>query len=185
MNAPVAPPSTARRGAGATSTHEPEPVSTMKHLNSAASLNRRGFLQTLGATTAAAAVFRFAPFVRASDKSGTRPVVVGTGEHQYEVLHDWGQLPEGCVLGNTHSVAEDAQGRIYIKHTVGKNSACADAVLVFDADGRFVKSWGTEFRGSAHGLHLAREGREEFLYLADPGRHLVVKTSLDGREVWR
>ncbi len=149
-------------------------------------LNRRSFLRNLGLTTATAATFaRIAPFARATDKAGTRPVIVGSGEHQYEVLHDWGRFPVSCILGNTHGVAEDSQGRIYIKHTVGKGSSCTDAILVFDAEGNLITSWGSEFKGGAHGLHLAREGREEFLYLADPARHLVVKTTLDGQELWR
>src|SRR5262245_32151622 len=98
---------------------------------------RRQFLKTLGATAAAASL----PFgLRATDKAGTAAPVVGSGEHTYEVIHDWGQLPIGCRLGNTHGVTEDAQGRIYVKHTVGKGSTCEDAVLVFDAEGQFIKS---------------------------------------------
>ena len=143
---------------------------------------RRQFLKTLGMTAAAAS---FPLVLRAANKSGTNTPVIGTGEHTYEVLHDWGQLPAGCQLGNTHGVAEDSQGRIYVKHTVGKGSTCEDAVLVFDADGTFIKSWGRELKGGAHGLHLAREGREEFFYLCDTRRRLVLKTTLDGKEIWR
>ena len=33
------------------------------------------------------------------------------------------------------------------------------------AKGNFVRSWGKEFRGVAHGLHIRREGKDEFLYL--------------------
>jgi hypothetical protein len=127
-----------------------------------------------------------APFVvRATDKSGMRPVIVGTGTHQYEVIHDWGTLPTGCVLGNTHSVTEDFSGHILVKHTVGKGSQCEDAVLVFDADGSFVRSWGRDFKGGAHGLHRAVEGDQEFLYLCDTRRRIVIKTNLDGDEAWR
>ncbi len=149
---------------------------------------RRDFLRHLGLAAVTTTALAHAPFVRASGKSGNfgnRPIVVGSGEHEYEVIHDWGRLPVTCVLGNTHGVAEDSQGRIYVKHTVGKGSACADAILVFDAEGQLMSSWGGEFKGGAHGLHLAREGRNEFLYLTDPARHLVVKTTLDGDEIWR
>ena len=68
-------------------------------------------------------------------------------------------------------------------------------MLVFDEDGKFIKSWGGEFRGGAHGLHLQKEGGEEFLYLTDTGKgrrkgiHLdymnVVKMTMDGEEVFR
>src|SRR5689334_3788046 len=144
--------------------------------------NRRQFLYSLGTAvvaTAAAAPLR----LRAGVPGASSRPIVGQGEHTYEVIHDWGRLPAGCRLGNTHGVAEDSQGRIFVKHTVGKGSTCEDAILVFDAEGGFVKSWGRDFRGGAHGLHLAREGREEFFYLCDTARRLVVKSTLDGQEI--
>ena len=143
---------------------------------------RRSFLQTLGVFALGATV----PFhIRASDSVYGRNPIVGAGDHQYEVIHDWAQLPADYVWGNTHGVVEDSQGRIIIKHTVGKGSRCEDAIVVFDADGKFVTSWGKEFKGGAHGLHLVREGREEFLILCDPNRHLVIKTTLSGKEIFR
>ena len=140
-------------------------------------VSRRQFLKVAGFAGVAAAT----PFaIRASDKSGSSRPIVGTGNHTFEVIHDWGQLPNGLCLGNTHGVTEDSQGRIFIKHTVGKGSLYDDAVLVFDGDGRFIQSWGREFKGGAHGLHLAREERREILYLCDPNRGLVVKTTTEG-----
>jgi sugar lactone lactonase YvrE len=121
--------------------------------------------------------------VRAADKADARPIVLGSGEHRYAVTHDWGELPAGHAYGNTHGVCEDARGFIYIKHTVGAGAQRQDAIVVFDPKGRFVRSWGPEFKGGAHGLHLQREGGEEFLYLCDPARHLVVKTTLEGQAV--
>ncbi len=50
--------------------------------------------------------------------------------------------------------------------------------------GKFVKSWGKDFKGGAHGLHIRKEGSTEYLYLCDTKRGLVVKTTLDGEEVW-
>jgi hypothetical protein len=145
-------------------------------------LNRRKFLKQTGAT---AAVGALAPYVLASDKAGTRLPILGTGEYQYEAIHDWGQLPPGHVYGNTHGVAVDSQGLIYIKHTVGAGAKIPDAVVVFDADGKFVRSWGKEYKGGAHGLHLSREGGEEFFYLCDPKRHLFAKHTHAGQELWR
>src|SRR5712664_2530151 len=43
------------------------------------------------------------PFsTRCEDKSGTKPAVVGTGEHTYECIHNWGQLPDHIQWGETH-----------------------------------------------------------------------------------
>ena len=40
----------------------------------------------------------------AGDKSGSRAPVLGSGEHTYEALHDWGELPANIKYGNTHGV---------------------------------------------------------------------------------
>lgn len=144
-------------------------------------MNRRNFLKlsAMGALTLGS------PALALRAQSNTNRPILGVGEYQYECIHDWGDLPASITYGNTHGVAEDSQGRIYIKHTVGANSQKADAIVVFDEKGKFITSWGAEFRGGAHGLHLNREGNEEFLYLADPNRHLVAKTTLAGKDVFR
>jgi len=55
-------------------------------------------------------------------------------------------------------------------------------VLIYNKDGRVVGAWGTQFPGG-HGCTLSDENGEEFLYLTDPDRHQVFKTTLDGRVV--
>ena len=146
------------------------------------STSRRDFIKTTGT---AAVLLGTAPYVIASDKTGDRPVIVGSGEHQYETIHDWGELPAGHSYGNTHGVCVDSQGLIHIKHTVGKDAKIDDAIVVFDAEGKFVRSWGKQFKGGAHGLHLNKEGGEEFMFLCDTRRHVFAKTNLKGEEVWR
>jgi hypothetical protein len=125
-----------------------------------------------------------APFVLADSKSGSKYPVVGQGEHQYECIHDWGDLPSNIKYGNTHSVCEDAQGHIYIHHTVYKDSPSPDSVVVFDEKGKFVRSWGAMFRGGAHGMHLRKEGNTEYLYFCDEKHGIITKRTLKGEEVW-
>lgn len=120
----------------------------------------------------------------AADKSGSALPVIGEGAHKYEVIHDWGRLPPSIAYGNTHGVCQDSQGRMYVHHTVNKASESHDTMVVFDEKGKFIKSWGKDFEGGAHGLHIHKEGRNEFLYLCDTKRSLVVKTTLDGEEVF-
>ena len=126
-----------------------------------------------------------APIIlHAQDKAGTKLPVLGNGAHTYEAIHDWGELPRQIQYGNTHGVVEDSQRNIYVHHTVNAASESSDSMVVFDAKGKFVKSWGKQFRGGAHGLHIRKEGSAEFLYLCDTQRGVVVKASLDGEEVW-
>jgi hypothetical protein len=145
--------------------------------------SRRQFLGALGAGLAATAAGP--TLLGATDKAGSRRPVVGSGAFTYEVHHDWGELPAGLKYGNTHGVAEDAQGHIYVHHTVHATSDRHDTMVVFDAKGRFVRSWGSEFEGGAHGLHIQREGREEFLYLCDTKRAVVTKVTPKGEVVWQ
>jgi hypothetical protein len=120
----------------------------------------------------------------ASDKGGTRNPITGSGAYKYEMIHDWGELPAGLKYGNTHGVVEDSQGRIYVHHTVHSTSEMNDSMVVFDEKGKFVKSWGKEFKGGAHGLHIAKEGKNDYLYMCDTKRGVVTKTTLDGEEVF-
>ncbi len=145
-------------------------------------ISRRGFVKT-GSFVAVGALAGF-PHLIASSKSGNRLPVVGSGEYEYECIHDWGDLPDHIAYGNTHGVAVDSQGRIYIKHTVHESSRSPDSIVVFDENGKFVRSWGAAFKGGAHGLTLVRENGQEYLYLCDTVRHLVVKTTLEGETVW-
>ena len=119
-----------------------------------------------------------------------------TGEFKYEALHNWGELPPHIKWGNTHNVVEDSQGNIYVHHTVHAASESADTVVVFDRNGKFMRSWGKEYRGVAHGMWLRKEGSEEFLYLTvnaanarmQPPPELpatVVKATLKGEIVYK
>jgi hypothetical protein len=129
------------------------------------------------------------------DKSGSKPPIVGSGAYTYEAIHDWGTLPAHIKWGNTHGVVEDSQGNIHVHHTVHATSDSADTMVVFDRSGTFVRSWGRQFRGVAHGLQIRREGSTEFLYLtvnaANPRlpsmpdvQAAVVKATLTGEIVW-
>ena len=154
------------------------------------SATRREFLQA-----AAAAPIVSPLLLGTTDKAGDKAPVMGDGAYRYEADHTWGQLPPGLAWGNTHAVVEDAQGHIYVHHTVHASSERADTVVVFDDKGKYVRSFGKEFRGVAHGMQLRREGKDEFLYLTanaanpkmtpQPAKQAaVVKTTLKGEQVW-
>ena len=152
---------------------------------------RREFL-----AAAAATPFISPIILGAQDKAGTKTPVVGDGAYKYEALHDWGALPANIRWGNTHGVVEDAQGNVHIHHTVHATSESPDSMVVFDRGGKFVRSWGRQFRGVAHGLHIRKEGSDEFLYLTVNASNpqltpqpelaaVVVKTTLGGEIVWK
>ncbi|MBZ5565449.1 MAG: hypothetical protein LAP13_23885 [Acidobacteriia bacterium] len=105
-------------------------------------------------------------------------MILGSGKHTYEVVEGWGKLPARIKLGYTHGVQIDSAQRVII------HNQSRDSVIIFDHDGKFIKSWGPEFASGAHGCQLSRENGAEYLYLSDYVRHVVVKTTLDGEIVW-
>lgn len=143
--------------------------------------DRRTFLQ---ATGAAALSVGSAPLIlNATDKAGAKPPILGEGAYRYEVTHGWGSLPAHVKWGETHGVAVDAAGHVYVKHR-NKQAEPMDAIVVFDADGKFVRSFGKEYHGGGHGIDIRKEGNEEFLYLCDVTHNVVAKTNLLGEPVW-
>jgi hypothetical protein len=104
---------------------------------------------------------------------------VGSGSHTYEWRGDWAKLPAGVTLGYTHGIVVDRDDNVFL-HNQSK-----DAVIKFDRQGNFISSWGPEFAAGAHGMYLSNEGGTEYLYLADNARHIVVKTTLEGKEIYR
>ncbi len=118
------------------------------------------------AVAAAATATAFPSVLRAADKAGTKNAVVGSGEHTYECRHGWGE---------THGVAVDSQGFIHIKNNTGSSGLRhQDCIVVFDPDGKFVRSFGNEHSAFnihtvGHGIDIRKEGGTEYLF-ATPGR---------------
>lgn len=144
-------------------------------------LSRRSVLKTAAQTTAALAL---APIARAVQNDPPKRPIVGKGEHTYEVYHDWLTPPANLMWGDTHGLALDRQGRIYLAHTVHDGSVSSDAIVVYDQQGKLIDSWGSEFRGGAHGLDIRKEGSEEYLYHCDVNRCVIAKTDLNGKLLW-
>jgi hypothetical protein len=150
--------------------------------------HRRDFLKRAGAAAAAASLT--GPFVHAGDKAGTKKAIVGEGEHRYECHHNWGEVPGSIHWFETHGVAIDKAGFVYIKHRAGARKPrsadeAQDTIVVFDPQGKFVRSFGKGFHGGGHGIDIREEDGQEYLYLSCMFPvNLVVKTDLKGEEVW-
>jgi hypothetical protein len=144
--------------------------------------NRRAFLQVAGAAAAASV----SPLIlHATDKSGSKNPVLGEGAFAYEVVsQNWGELPGHVQWGETHGVAVDEAGFVYIKHR-SHAPDLIDAVVVFDPQGQYVRSFGKEYHTGGHGIDIRKEGNEEFLYLCSTRTSLVTKTTLKGEIVWK
>jgi len=98
---------------------------------------------------------------------------------QYTYDPTWGALPDGLSdWAYVPAVAVDSEDRIYV------NQRAAPSVVVYSRTGELIATWGDQFAKGAHGLQVRREADGEYLYFTDVARHCVVKTTLDGRELW-
>jgi len=145
-------------------------------------LSRRQLITQTGMIAAGLAASRIPAF--GSSQGQMKPIILGDGSFKYECHHEWLTPPENMAFGDTHGVAQDAKGNIYLAHTVHPTSKIDDAIVVYDQHGKFIKSWGARFKGGAHGIDIRREGHQEFIYHCDVAHHVVVKTTLDGDVVW-
>ena len=147
-------------------------------------MRRREFLKRSAAAGAALAGAGVPAIVKATDKAGTKNVVIGEWEHQYECVHGWGQLPSHLHWETTHGVTVDEAGFVYIKQQ-GDGRTAMDTIVVFDPAGKFVRSFGKGIYPGGHGIDIRKEGGEEVLYLCDIYHREVIKTNLKGEQVWK
>ena len=142
---------------------------------------RRTFLKT--ARVAALSVGTGPLILNASNKSGSKTPIIGKGEFRYEAHHGFGELPDTVEWGETHGVAVDEEGLIYVKHR--KRGPKMDSIVVFDPKGKCVRSFGKEFHTGGHGIDIRKDDGEEFLYVSDVTNAFFAKMTLKGEMVWR
>jgi len=82
-------------------------------------------------------------------------------------------MPEGWKFGRVSAVATDSQGQVYVFHRGPK----ADPIIVFDAEGKYLRSWGRGRFGNPHGLRVDREDK---VWITDNGDHQVMKFDHEG-----
>lgn len=143
--------------------------------------SRREFLNQ--SSLVAGAAFAF-PNLAVARKSGGA-VIVGEGEHQYEVTHNWPTLPDRFSWQTTHNVAVDTAQNLYVMHEGDPKRKDHPAIFVFDPEGQFMRAFGGQFQGGGHGLEVRKEGAEEFLYVTGYQQvKSIAKLTLTGEIVW-
>ena len=107
-------------------------------------------------------------------------LIIGNAAESYQFVPGWGTLPDGQVIGPTHGgVAVDPlTGFVYVS-TTSKHS-----VLVYQADGRFMKTIAPECSGF-HALDFSARDGQSALYGAQlKGAHSrICKLDTDGNLV--
>jgi DNA-binding beta-propeller fold protein YncE len=100
----------------------------------------------------------------ANPPSGTTP--------RYIFDAAWPQKPDGFKWGQMPGVTVDAQDQVYIF------TRSQPAVQVYQADGKFLRSWDME---DSAGAHFIRVGPDGNVWTADIKNHVVCKYSPKGK----
>jgi sugar lactone lactonase YvrE len=101
-------------------------------------------------------------------------VSVGSGDFSYEVIPDWGALPDGFEWGLLGAVGVDVDDHVYVF------SRSEHPLMVFERDGRHLYSFGGGVLRDGHGLCFDPDGN---LLLVDRGPHVVMKFTTDGEQL--
>lgn len=99
-------------------------------------------------------------------------VVLGSGDYTYRVEEHWLKLPAGWAIGDVAAVAVDRRDRVYLFNRGPR------PMIVVDADGIVLDTWGAEHFKNPHGLHI---GPDDCIYCTDDGDHTVRKCTLEGK----
>jgi peptidylamidoglycolate lyase len=101
------------------------------------------------------------------------PSTVSAASEAYRLVEHWAQLPPGTAWGVMSWVATDEQDNVY----AFQRDEPAAKVLVFDAGGRFLRSWGDGQFTYPHSLRVLRDG---FIWTTDRQQQQILKFSPEG-----
>jgi iduronate 2-sulfatase len=105
-------------------------------------------------------------------KSKSRRTSKAGDSIDFKPVLDYLKLPDTVTLGKCSAVDIDSNGRLYLFHR-GKQP-----ILCFDRSGNFIRSWGDDLIGMAHGLRI--DG-DDNIWVTDIGHHMVFKFSPKGK----
>ena len=84
-------------------------------------------------------------------------------------------MPAGWKFGRVSAVTANPEGtEIYVFHRGRK----ADPIIVFDAKGKYLRSWGRGMFGNEHGMRMAPDGT---IWVTDNGDHQVMRFDQQGK----
>ncbi|MDQ6632673.1 MAG: twin-arginine translocation signal domain-containing protein, partial [Verrucomicrobiota bacterium] len=147
---------------------------------------RRDFVKMAGLATAG---LSFPTATRGIEPKST--IRLGSGYHTYELVENWGVIPDGAKYGFGCGIVADSKDRIYVL------TRTKPGLMIFDRAGNLLESWEEEaalkkgisadtFTHSAHGLYWSKEQGQEYLYFTEnkPGCRMT-KTDLKGNILLR
>src|SRR5262249_12220985 len=103
------------------------------------------------------------------------PATLRAAESTYHLVENWAQLPPGYTWGTMSAVAIDTRGNIYGFQRDDPTSK----VIVFDANGKYLRTWGEGTFPYAHGMRGLRDG---YVWTTDRQAQIVLKFDANGTQ---
>jgi hypothetical protein len=113
----------------------------------------------------------------------TRHLAVALGSLQYRVHRPWGAWPEGLQRGLVSDVATDSRDNIFVCQRfdiLASNNG--SPVLVFDRQGRFLRSWGEGLISDAHMICITPDDQ---VLLVDRDAHQILAFDILGKLLFK
>jgi len=94
---------------------------------------------------------------------------------KFAVVEGWENLPKGYAHKDVDGVAVDSKDNVYLMTRMDAR------VIVYDQDGKFLRSWGEKiFTPRTHGIAI---GPDDMVYTVDDGDHTVRKFTPEGKQL--
>src|SRR5438552_1794902 len=106
--------------------------------------------------------------------AGSIPASARAATGTYRLVENWAQLPPGTEWGVMTAVGVDAQGNVF----AFQRSEPTSKVMVFDARGKYLRTWGEGAFTYPHGLRVLRDG---MVWIADRQMQQVLKYDAGGK----
>ena len=101
-------------------------------------------------------------------------MILEAGDHRYEFVEGWGELPDNEVWGQVGGVAIDSRDRV---HVFTRNE---HPYMVFDSSGKLLDTWGRGIFEQAHGICVLPD---DSVILVDRMGQVALKYSPEGKHL--
>ena len=124
------------------------------------------------ARTWAGRTFCFVTSFPTGNEQGGGMATVGNGAYSYEPVENWAKIPPGWSFKEIGGVGVDRNDNVFVFNR-GEHP-----MIVFDREGKFLRSFGEGLFPRAHGVFMAPD---DTVWLTDDGDHTVRQCTLEGK----
>ena len=108
---------------------------------------------------------------RAEAQAAAKPQAVALST-RYKVDPDWPQRPDNVKWGDMPGIAVDTKDQVWLF------TRAKPPIQVYSADGKFIRAWGQDVIGKAHGIGFDPASN---VWVADNGKHVVMQFTPEGK----